>query len=493
MPGDNLQAVLKDVERAGSSFQQKYWVKIEEVQSLVKEHGWQEAMAKMGAAYGPVTSALHSWTSSSKSAGGLKIQGAAAVAMGMKVSDYPGGKVEHLKGGLEAGAADEKFQKALVALQAVTRAGLDNKGYKPRTMYRGMNGDIADAALQAAKNQADHGIPYHEAMMKLDLNPANSFSESENTAQGFGKFVVAVHEVPSSAYIAHFKVQGKGTVGFSSEVEGILATKEAFVLPIQDIRGAHGDKIVAYFKSKGLFDPTKVELDDHPPSKISGKRVGAAEAPKRPKKIDVPLYVKTPANLTDAQVHEHLLASGASIESKEKGATTVSVPSHKLAGFVESFSKTGSFDSALHKPESLKAYMEKKAHSLAGDDHTPDFGKGGEPTPYVPKGPKGPPKTKAVPKFLETISDLPPTGPVLHPKGEVGELANKETGWRGLWVKWAKQQAAASGHTGKDALVKAIHAVNERNGELKTFLKTKPTKPAFKAFLKAQVEKHLKK
>jgi hypothetical protein len=50
-----------------------------------------------------------------------------------------------------------------------------------------------------------------------------------------------------------------------------------------------------------------------------------------------------------------------------------------------------------------------------------------------------------------------------------------------------------SGHTGKQGLVQAIHAINEKNGELKTFLKTRPTKPAFKAFLKAQVEKHLKK
>jgi hypothetical protein len=178
--------------------------------------------------------------------------------------------------------------------------------------------------------------------------------------------------------------------------------------------------------------------------------------------------VKTPANLTDAQVHEHLTAAGATISNKESGATQVTVPSHKINGFAEEFAKTPAFDSKLHKVESLKSYMATKAKGVAGEDHDPDFGKDGEPSPAAApkeekkakgqytkeylddltkkletmKGPKGPPKTKAVTKLyadLETVSDLPATGAMLHPKGEVGELANKETGWRGLWVKWAKQ------------------------------------------------------
>jgi hypothetical protein len=497
MPAEGLQAVLKDVERAGASFQQRYWVKVDEVKALVKSEGWNGAMTKMGGSLPDAMHMMSAWTGSSSSPGGLKLQGAAAAVMGGNLADWPNGTIPSHVVGMKAGFDDPTAQKTVVALQAVTRAGLENKGYKPRTMYRGMGGTIAAQMLQAAKDQADKGIPYHEAAMTINLNPGSSFSETEITATGFGSAVVAIHEVPADAYIAHYKVQGAGNVGIkhgsTNEKEGILAFKGPHTINVQDVRGTHAEKIISYFKEKGLYDPSKMALDDHPPSTISNARLGIT-TPKELKTIKVPLFVKIPSGMTKEMVHEHLKASGAAIVSSQGDAVGVTVPSHKIESFTDSFAKTGSFDSKLHQPESLKKYMKAKATSIAvADNFDADFGKAGEPSKAAPAAPKVP-KIKAAPKFLETLSDLPETGPVLHSSGEVGALANKETGWRGLWVKWAKQAATAQGHEGKQALVKAIHAINAENPKFKEFIKMQsPTKPAFKAFLKAQVEKHVKK
>jgi len=176
---------------------------------------------------GDVSTASHmfsSWTGSSTSSGGLKMQGAAAKMMGMKVNDYPVAKGgSHKKDYLDEGYKSDEMCKTVVAMQAVTRAGLENDGYKPRTMYRGMAGEVSNAMVEAAKAQADAGVPYHEAAINITLNPASSFSESEKLAEGFGSAVVALHEVPSHAYIGHYRVQGSGTVGYNKEKEGIVA------------------------------------------------------------------------------------------------------------------------------------------------------------------------------------------------------------------------------------------------------------------------------
>lgn len=497
----NLQAVLKSVERAGTSFQQRYWVSIDEVKTLVKENGWSKALGKMG---GDVSTASHmfsSWTSSSTSPGGLKMQGAAAKMMGAKLSDYPVAKSDTKKDYLDAGYKSDEMCKTVVAMQAVTRAGLENDGYKPRTMYRGMAGEVSSAMIEAAKAQADAGVPYHEAAINITLNPASSFSESENLAEGFGSAVIALHEVPSHAYIGHYRVQGSGTVGYNKEKEGIVAFQGPHPIGVQDIRGGAANKIISYFKSKGLFDASKVDLDDYPPSKASNERVGKS-IPKKAVDVQVPMIMKVPAGMDKNAMAEHLESSGAVVNksaTSPAGIVHVTVPSNKIGSFTEAFSKTPAFNSDLQKPATLKSYLEGKAKTLVGENEVPTFdGVSSTASTVSSKAPKAAKQYKSNLPSVQDLPDLPPevaSVPVQQKKGKgaVPEWAGKKT-WRDLWVKWAKQEAVAAGHSPTAAKAKAQDAVNKANVDLKKFVHhASPSKAQFKAFFAKVVSGHVKK
>ncbi len=271
MPHEGTTAVLKDVERAGQTFQQHYWMKLEDLAATAEKDGWQKAVMNAGGKPSELLKHLKSWTGSSTSPEGLALQGAAMKLMGGNIDDWPVGSTSTYAAGVKEGHADKSLQQTVLAAQATTRAVLEANNYKPRTMYRGMTGKVAAAILENAKKLADQGIPYHEAAMGLKLNPLNSFSEKVDVASGFGGsgsasgVILAVHEVPASAYVSHYKVQGGGTVGFGSEKEGIIITQGTTGFRMQDIRGGVGKEIVNYFKSKGLYDESKVENDDHPP------------------------------------------------------------------------------------------------------------------------------------------------------------------------------------------------------------------------------------
>lgn len=269
MPAEGTTAVLKDVERAGKTFQQHYWVKLEDLSKVAENDGWQAAVKKAGGDPQHMYSMLKGWTGSSTSEDGLNLQGAAMALMGGEKTDWPVGTMKQYDDHVNAGYKDEKTKQTVLASQATTRAVLEANNYKPRTMYRGMQGKVAQSIIEQAKKLADQGIPYHEAALGLKLNPLNSFSEKMEVGLKFGDgssgVILAVHDVPASAYMSHYKVQGKGTVGYSTEYEGIMITQGTVGFRMQDLRGGAGRQIVDYFKSKGLYDASKIENDDHPP------------------------------------------------------------------------------------------------------------------------------------------------------------------------------------------------------------------------------------
>ncbi len=382
MPSD-LQAVLKDVERAGTKFQQKYWVKVEEVKKSVKADGWSKALGKMGGNEEVAHSLYSHWTGDhdGKEAGTLK--GAVIAALGKKLEDFSQGL------GFAEGFNSIATVKTVVAMQAVTRAGLENKGYKPRTMYRAMGGDVRRRLVEAAKSQADAGVPYHEAAVSLSLNAVSSFSEDEEMAeQSFGSLVVALHDVPAHAYVGHYRVQGAssaqsgvnaaraktGKVGTKEEKEGMLAFSEPTKIAVQDLRGKDAERIISYYKSKGLYDAEKVILRDTPPSTISQQRLSRDTSP-RIADTEVLVALRPKKGSSDSDLERDIRSSGARVEFVRGAAKLVPVKSRQLDSFVNKFAKTDSFDADAHTPNSFREEIAKKMQADAEEENNvPDFG-----------------------------------------------------------------------------------------------------------------------
>lgn len=492
MPHKGTTAVLKDVERAGKTFQQHYWMKLEDLANVAKKGGWQAAVVAAGGDPKHLNMMLKEWTGSSTSVEGCQLQGAAMALMGGDKADWPIGAMGNYKKHVNDGYKDKKTKQTVLAAQATTRAVLESGNYKPRTMYRGMTGKVAEAIIANAKKLADQGIPYHEAALGLKLNPLNSFSETNDTAQKFGGgssgVILAVHDVPASAYMSHYKVQGAGTVGFSSEKEGIVITQGTTGFRMQDIRGGAGKQIMKYFKDKGLYDPAKVENDDHPPggwkhgsnpNKSIGSG-GAAEEEDEPSYVaSTPKYEKT-GQKWKQWMTTHMATLDPNLSVKEVDNLLTKIDASTLDYLNKhGFAKTGQKFSEDQVKQIIHGFTEHHVTGTAKPGAPKKMNFGNLPT-------------------VDELPDIPEhlaKTPVQQKKGKgaVPEWGGAKT-WRDLWVKWAKQHAKEQGHTESSAKAIAHNAVDKANVDLKKFIAHKnPAKAQFKAFFAKVIQEHIPK
>jgi len=295
-------AITKEVERAGTTFKQRYWVKTADVKAMLQKTGWSvkdwENTVKELGGQPSIASGIHkSWGGSSKNHISLEVQGVVAKMLGRKLEDLSLSKSallsKHVKSGYEGKFAasgfgkSEDVEKTLVAMHAATQAAFED--HPTVKLYRGISGDQAAEMVAHAKGLADKGIPLNEATVPINLNPASSFSEDPKESRKFGPLIIKA-EVPREAILMSYRNTPTLSTTFNHEKEAVVLCSGTAHISVSDLVGPKGKEIHDYFVSKGLGKGAKKAAEVGAAPAIEAKE--AAKTQIAPEALQTPLAQK---------------------------------------------------------------------------------------------------------------------------------------------------------------------------------------------------------
>lgn len=365
----DLVAVPKEIDRAGKTFVQRYWMKVDAVADLIKQQGYDGAAKQLGANPQVVRSLSQAWAGSSTSDESIRTMAGVAKLVGYAQKTAP---VRSTK--MHADTFDEQFEKedseqekALIAIHALTQAGLRHEPDVVKVM-RGVGGKFATQIRDHAISLAEAGVPIEEAVLHVDFNPLNSFSQSSKVANKFGAGAVVFNiEVPkSSILLSHHNSPGLSG-HYKHEMEYAVMSAGPTPVKIGDLGGEHGTAIKAAFKAnldkvagyKALVAAGVIEPGTALPLTMDKKQVSTGGPEKV---VPVSLYIPHPAGIGAGAVEAHLKESGASSAVSNAGAT---VQSDKIDEFTKKFAATPVFDKSKEGgAAALAKHMKNKAAAL---------------------------------------------------------------------------------------------------------------------------------
>jgi hypothetical protein len=472
--GAALVPIPKQVERAGKTFTQNYWVKPDAVRDQLTEKGWDasdpgsyvsmsafsQTVAALGGDADLAKFISKDWAGSCKSSLAAQLQGALGKLLGREVEDIPGAASStdtssNVKKGFNLPADQaEKWKKTIAATYAITQAALV-KEPAMMELARGVTGPQAKAVVEFAKALADQGIHYDDAKLEVNFNSLSCFSASDEVAAGFGHAsgsgVVFRMQVPKEAILFTHKASPGLADNHPSEKEHSVMCAGPTEVKMQNIAGKAGSEIHAYFASKGLTGSGE------------GKKLEPASKPLP----TISFQVKS----SDPALKAHIEGAGGKVTTPWTSRALTSPATVELTGthehvekFVAEFSKTSSFDPKTNSADGMKTWLKGKADNA----NQPTQSTGYHNSEWV-----APPPVK----LSAGLEPAATATSVAHVEAAVGKTPANEQGqytaksYKDKWKSWAMKELGYQAN--KKNLAPAEQAIVDKamqatKGELET-------------------------
>lgn len=389
----NLIAVPKEVERAGKSFIQRYWMKAEEVAAEIKGKTYGSAVKHLGGDGDLAASISSSWGGSSNSPTSMQAKAMAAYIMGANLDNfYQGDKLKELKMDKLDPAEAARWESTLIAMHAVAQVSLAKQPDEVR-VARGISGAQARQVRDSMLALAEAGVPIEDAVVHVQFNPLNSFTSKEagsNIGFGAAEGIAFDFTVPKEAVLISHRTPA-GFTATAPALTGSYAHEQEYVLMVagpvaakaENIKGYYGQQIREAFEDVAKNQPERIAAYKEavaqglikpgtmlPTFKLKetlaemGQSVPASEAsaPKLPTP-SVTLYIPhgEGASPEVKTLTQALNSEGAAVQAETTAkATTFTIPGDHLGKFVEQFSKTTIFDPTKKSAADLQSYLQDK-------------------------------------------------------------------------------------------------------------------------------------